>query len=169
MATRRGDRPNRVGEDARTVSRPRARGDALDGGVRHPTVRHLFTLQRRRATVPHGRVLRYRRRTRVGCRRSLRRSGLPSDRGRRRANDHPILARSFGDDARLAAVLAAVPATETGTIATEADYENARISLYHATLPRLDHHGLRVSPEDGTVDDVSIPPAIYSCMDVETE
>ncbi|WP_235019739.1 hypothetical protein [Natrialba sp. INN-245] len=71
---------------------------------------------------------------------------------------------------RLAAVLAAVSATETGTIATEADYENARISLYHATLPRLDHHGLLAfHPEDGTVDDVSIPPTIYSCIDVETE
>ncbi|MEY7847677.1 hypothetical protein AB7C87_00515 [Natrarchaeobius sp. A-rgal3] len=69
---------------------------------------------------------------------------------------------------QLAAIVAAVTATETGAIATEIDYETARTSLYHATLPRLDHYGfLAFHPDDGTVDDVSIPPVIYSCLEIE--
>ena len=71
---------------------------------------------------------------------------------------------------QLAAIAAGELAVADGTVATESDYERIRIRLHHATLPRLDDHGLlEFDPETGTVSEPDIPEPIYSFLGVDAD
>lgn len=68
----------------------------------------------------------------------------------------------------LAAVIAGRTAAEDDRIAHGSDYVEARISLHHSVLPRLDDHELvEFDPEDGLVREVAVPPAVYAVLGLD--
>lgn len=68
---------------------------------------------------------------------------------------------------RLADVVAGAEAAATGGIATGTDRRDARISLHHAVLPKLDALGyVEYDPAEKTVARAAIPPAVNSLLGI---
>lgn len=71
---------------------------------------------------------------------------------------------------QLADVVTAWRATETDTVATEADRDHMRIHLYHVSLPKLDNLGyLTFDTDTNTITDIDIPPIINSILELDSE
>lgn len=71
---------------------------------------------------------------------------------------------------RLADVVTAWRATETGTVATADDRDRMRTRLYHAHLLKLDDLGyLTFDTDTNTITDIEIPPFVKSVLELTSE